>query len=175
MDQKKDNISLEDLLKIKSAERPNEQFWERFDLELNERALKSCIKNETWGDLIGFNLVDKLLPVASTVAVVLLLGVVSFVQFFQPSAQQSFKLVDANSNESTIETIDVSLLSNNGPVSEDYAVEIITLSADANQLDFDADIIPVAIGSTADYTESIPDATTLYYTQAYTQLASYAF
>ena len=66
MDQKKDNISLEALLKIKSAERPNEQFWERFDLELNERALKTCIKKETWGDLIGFNLVDKLLPVAST-------------------------------------------------------------------------------------------------------------
>lgn len=175
MDQKKDNISLDDLLKIKSAERPNEQFWERFDLELNERALKSCIKKETWGDLIGFNLVDKLLPVASTVAVVLLLGVVSFVQFFQSSTQQSFKLVEANSNESIVETIDVSLLSNNGPVSEDYAVEIITLSADDNKLDFDADIIPVAIGSTADYTESIPDTTTLKYTQAYTQLASYAF
>ena len=126
MDQKKDNISLEALLKIKSAERPNEQFWERFDLELNERALKTCIKKETWGDLIVFNLVDKLLPVASTVAVVLLLGLVSFVQFFQPNTQQSFKLVEASSYEPMAETIDVSLLANNGAVSEDYAVETVS-------------------------------------------------
>jgi hypothetical protein len=175
MDQKKDNISLEELLKIKSAERPNEQFWERFDLELNERALKTCIKKETWGDLIGFNLVDKLLPVASTVAFVLLLGLVSFVQFFQPNAQQSLKLVEASSYEPIAETIDVSLLANKDAVSEDYAVEIITLSADSDKLDFEADIIPVAIGSTADYTDSTPDTTILNYTQAYTQLASYAF
>lgn len=41
-------IQVEDLLRMKRAERPDPAFWERFDRELHERMLQTLVKKEPW-------------------------------------------------------------------------------------------------------------------------------
>lgn len=180
MANKERELKLEDLLKVKAAERPDAQFWERFDLELNERALKTCIKRESLLERMGAHLVEHVLPITSTVAVVMFFGAISLIQTFQEDSKQSIGLsvVDAHLGDaiaSNHANEEASLVANDASVFEDYAVEIITVSNELESVDFAADSIPVAIGSTANYSELVADANTLKYTKAYTQLASYAF
>ena len=181
MGNKERELKLEDLLKVKAAERPDAQFWERFDLELNERALKTCIKRESFLERIGAHLVEHILPITSTVAVVLFFGAISLIQTFQGDSKQSIKglsVVDGHLGDSialNLANEESTLVTNDERVFEDYAVEIITVSNELKTVDFAADSIPVAIGSTANYSELVADANTLKYTKAYTQLASYAF
>ena len=41
-------MELEDLLRIKRAERPNPEFWDKFDHELHERMLQNLVKKDSW-------------------------------------------------------------------------------------------------------------------------------
>lgn len=180
MANKERELKLEDLLKVKAAERPDAQFWERFDLELNERALKTCIKRESLLERMGAHLVEHVLPITATVAVVMFFGAISLIQTFQEDSKQliGLSVVDAHLGDaiaSNHANEEASLVANDASVFEDYAVEIITVSNELESVDFAADSIPVAIGSTANYSELVADANTLKYTKAYTQLASYAF
>lgn len=40
--------SLEELLRFKRAERPNEAFWDRFDSELHQRMMRTLVKKDPW-------------------------------------------------------------------------------------------------------------------------------
>jgi len=42
------NISLEDLLRFKRAERPEQAFWEQFDQELHQRMMQTLVKKDPW-------------------------------------------------------------------------------------------------------------------------------
>lgn len=41
-------IKVEDLLRLKRSERPDEQFWNQFDRELHQRMLSSLVKKDPW-------------------------------------------------------------------------------------------------------------------------------
>ncbi len=41
-------IKVEDLLRLKRAERPDEQFWNQFDRELHQRMLSTLVKKDPW-------------------------------------------------------------------------------------------------------------------------------
>jgi hypothetical protein len=43
-----DEIKLEDLLRFKRAEKPDEAFWDRFDQELHQRTLRALVKKDPW-------------------------------------------------------------------------------------------------------------------------------
>lgn len=50
-DQNKDpqeKVSLEELLRMKRCERPDQQFWQGFDRELHQRMLQSLVKKDPW-------------------------------------------------------------------------------------------------------------------------------
>ena len=40
--------NLEDLLKVKKAEQPDDVFWEKFDRDLQEKTLQTFIEQEPW-------------------------------------------------------------------------------------------------------------------------------
>ena len=46
LDRKK--VTLNELLRLKRHERPPEEFWEDFDLELKERTLQSVVRKQSW-------------------------------------------------------------------------------------------------------------------------------
>lgn len=41
-------IKVEDLLRLKRSERPDEQFWNQFDRELHQRMLSTLVKKDPW-------------------------------------------------------------------------------------------------------------------------------
>ena len=41
-------VKLEELLRLKRAERPSEAFWNTFDLELHQRMLQTLVKKDPW-------------------------------------------------------------------------------------------------------------------------------
>jgi hypothetical protein len=43
-------LSLEELLQLKKFEQPNEQFWKRFDIELQRKTLQSLVKSPSIKD-----------------------------------------------------------------------------------------------------------------------------
>ena len=42
------DINLEDLLRLKRAERPSGEFWSDFDRDLNQRKLQTLVKKDPW-------------------------------------------------------------------------------------------------------------------------------
>ena len=42
------DINLEDLLRLKRAERPSGEFWSDFDRDLNQRMLQTLVKKDPW-------------------------------------------------------------------------------------------------------------------------------
>lgn len=47
-DRSKGKVTLEDLLRLKAAERPAEQFWAQFDVELRNRQLAAAVGKRRW-------------------------------------------------------------------------------------------------------------------------------
>ena len=43
-----DQVSIDDLLRLKRSEKPNRQFWDQFDHELHQRMLQTLVKKESW-------------------------------------------------------------------------------------------------------------------------------
>jgi hypothetical protein len=41
-------VKLEELLRLKRAERPSEAFWNTFDRELHQRMLQTLVKKDPW-------------------------------------------------------------------------------------------------------------------------------
>ena len=41
-------VKVEDLLRLKRAERPSEAFWNTFDRELHQRMLQTLVKKDPW-------------------------------------------------------------------------------------------------------------------------------
>jgi hypothetical protein len=174
MENKNNKVSLEALLKFKKAEQPNAQFWDRFDQELKVRALQTCIKKDAWYEVVGSALTEKLLPVASAVALCLLVGVSAYLSYEPQTKEASSTLVTLEESSTKFVEQDY-LVAGNEAVSKDYAVTIVSLSNDSNDFSFEEDSISIAIGSTADYSELMASSNTLKNTQVYPQLASYAF
>ena len=70
--------NLEDLLKVKKAEQPDDIFWEKFDRDLQEKTLQTFIEQEPWYHNVG-NLVSQYARSASmATGLVLLMGVALF-------------------------------------------------------------------------------------------------
>lgn len=44
----KTEVSVEDLLRVKRAERPDDAFWNKFDQELHQRMLQTLVKKDPW-------------------------------------------------------------------------------------------------------------------------------
>lgn len=44
----KKEVKLEELLRLKRAERPSEAFWNTFDCELHQRMLQTLVKKDPW-------------------------------------------------------------------------------------------------------------------------------
>ena len=78
-------VRLEDLLRLKRAERPPSEFWTEFDRELRERQLASLVEKKSWWHELAaaFNRVGRLrLPLGATA--VLALTLLSIHRYAQP-------------------------------------------------------------------------------------------
>lgn len=172
-------LSLEDLLAVKKAEKPDARFWQNFDNQLEERTLRACMHEEPWYrnpirtshalistalsvtlDRLDFRMasslstVSKLVTSAAACTLIALVGISVFVgkASLPESASGNDTMLAANdsSNSDYVLVENASLAS----VEEDFAVEIITIKSRTEDSVFAADSIPVVISDSVDYSDS---------------------
>ena len=71
---RKNEIKVEDLLRLKRAERPDDAFWNRFDRELHQRMLQTLVKKDPWFVQIMRGLTGRIAQVSVVGAAAALIG-----------------------------------------------------------------------------------------------------
>lgn len=162
----KDEIKVEDLLRLKKAERPDEAFWGQFDRELHQRMLQTLVKKDPWYVQLARGLSGRIAQTAAVAGAAALLAMVTVrpaLLSWAPSS--SVQVVEADSAPSPkVESNAVAVLAE-APIrptspareasSPDYRMERITAAenhGDATyKREFDMDVLQVATNERADY------------------------
>lgn len=175
--------NLEDLLKVKKAEQPDDIFWEKFDRDLQEKTLQTFIEQEPWYHNVG-NLVSQYARSASmATGLVLLMGVALFLNISLDRTNTMSDMKSQDDSQGIVQGMvgseefsDYAVVAND-TLEKDYAVEVISIKGTSKTHDFEADAISVAIGNTADYSDASVYASSdnLRNSKQFTQLASFAF
>jgi hypothetical protein len=80
-------VSLEQLLRLKRHERPRPEYWERFDRELREKALRALVQPAPWHARWSHILVSRVAPwLALGATSVVIAGFAMHNNFLQPPA-----------------------------------------------------------------------------------------
>ena len=152
-----DEVSIDDLLRLKRSEKPNCQFWHQFDHELHQRMLQTLVKKEpwylqVWNRLTSFN---GLTQIAGLIAAAVVVSLFLISPAMEPASVASSPLEDTL----------ISLEFPSDVMAEvDYDTDAIFVSdalirdqgVDFDQ-DFTTDIIQLAQNQSSDYTaDSIP-------------------
>ena len=174
---------LEDLLKVKKAEQPNDAFWEKFDRELQEKTLQTFIQQEPWYYKWSSWFISNIRSASMSYALICLMVVALYLNFGFDRNNLSTKISSNSQNfeafeemAGSVEFVDYAVVAND-ILEKDYAVEVIAIKEASEAYDFEADTISVAIGNTADYSVApvYASSETLRKSNPYTQLASFAF
>lgn len=149
-------VSLEELLQLKRAERPDDTFWNQFDSELHQRMMQTLVKKDSWFVQISRAFTGKPTQAAMIGAAAVFAVLVLRPAFVATSDQQSNTAsaavvsLDGSSIEdpdmlemTTEEFADSRLLGE-----ADYAIEVLTASSarpgDMVTQDFGLDRMEVA-------------------------------
>jgi hypothetical protein len=148
----RNEISLEELLRFKKAERPNQDFWKDFDSELHQRMMQTLVKKDAWHVQIMRGLSGKLAQTAAIAAAAAVMALMVIrPAFVAPGASEptspTVAAVEAEKStavEETRETPDAALMAD-----ADYEIEMLSAStADAENSavtqDYGLDHIEVA-------------------------------
>ena len=171
--------NLEDLLKVKKAEQPDDAFWEKFDRDLQEKTLQTFIEQEPWYHNWASLVSHYARSASMATGLVLLMGIALFLNI---SLDRGNTFSDINSQGEGFgvmgseEFNDYAVVANDA-LEKDYAVEVISIKGTSDTHDFEADAISVAIGNTVDYSDApvYASANNLRNPKQFTQLASFAF
>jgi hypothetical protein len=82
-------VSLEDLLKLKRAERPSPEFWEHFDCELRSKQLAALVQTKPWWQTLASKkvLIRVCMPLGAAAAVAMSFGSFGRVASRAPAAR----------------------------------------------------------------------------------------
>ena len=150
------DIDLDQLLRLKRSERPDDAFWSQFDRELHQRMLQTLVKRDPWYVQVWQGLTGRLVQSAAigAVAAVLALAVLrpALLSPEPNSAVAAAPLQAVAALQASSEPLTANLLSYSEASSAagvpDYAIESISveaLAADAAyQRDFGMQAIEVA-------------------------------
>ena len=152
-----DEVSIDDLIRLKRSEKPNCQFWDQFDHELHQRMLQTLVKKESWylqvwNRLTSFN---GLTQIAGLTAAALVVSLFLISPAMEPASVASSPLED---------TLISPEFSSEVMAEADYDTDAIFVSdalirdqgVDFDQ-DFTTDIIQLVQNQSFDYTaDSIP-------------------
>ncbi|WP_269524456.1 hypothetical protein [Coraliomargarita parva] len=156
-------VSLEDLLKLKQAERPSEEFWDRFDRQLHQRMLQTLVKKDPWYVQLARGLSGRVvqsLTVGAAAAVMAMMVVRPALVEVAPVSGDSQQLVQQDVTPVALplpREVAMTELATDG-ARRDYGIEIISADANAKNAaykrEFGLDSIHVA-RSEADYSSDV--------------------
>lgn len=169
-DPTKKDLQLEELLRFKRAERPDEAYWNRFDRELHQRMLQTLVKKDPFHRQVLRAFAGKRFPVGlltAATAAVALVAIGPFSQhqpsiymegFLAASTPQSavaapLGSADADADADAMNPTNAANAANvvEGVEFVDYTIESIGVGEETFQQDFGMDRMVAAELSQADY------------------------
>ena len=153
-----DEVSVDDLLRLKRSEKPNRQFWDQFDHELHQRMLQTLVKKESW----YLQLWNRLTSINSLTQITGLIAAAVVVSLFLISPTMEPTSVSSSSLEDTLMSPD---FSSEVMAEADYDTDAMfvrdALRSEQGvnfDQDFTTDIIQLTQNQSSDYAaDSIPE------------------
>tara|TARA_E500000178_G_C17034743_1_gene762724 strand:- start:5560 stop:6132 length:573 start_codon:yes stop_codon:yes gene_type:complete len=165
-DPTKKDLQLEELLRFKRAERPDEAYWNRFDRELHQRMLQTLVKKDPFHRQVLRAFAGKRFPVGLLTAATAAVALVAIGPFSQPqpsiymegslAASTPQSAVSAPLGSADADAMNPTNAANAANVVEgvefvDYTIESIGVGEETFQQDFGMDRMVAAELSQADY------------------------
>ena len=162
----KKDLQLEELLRFKRAERPDEAYWNRFDRELHQRMLQTLVKKDPFHRQVLRAFAGKRFPVGLLTAATAAVALVAIGPFSQPqpsiymegslAASTPQSAVAAPLGSADADAMNPTNAANAANVVEgvefvDYTIESIGVGEETFQQDFGMDRMVAAELSQADY------------------------
>ncbi len=120
-------VKVEDLLRLKRSERPDEVFWNTFDRELHQRMLQTLVKKDPWYIQLLRGLSGRIAQTAAVGAAAAFLAMMvvrpAFVDATNPSSSSPFAQVESISVPVAFE---VAMSDLDTDIAADYQIEAIT-------------------------------------------------
>lgn len=120
-------VKVEDLLRLKRSERPDEAFWDTFDRELHQRMLQTLVKKDSWYTQLLRGVSGRLAQTAAVGAAAAFLALMvvqpSFVDATNPSSDSQIAQVESMNTPVAVE---VAMADLDTDVTPDYQIEAIS-------------------------------------------------
>ena len=148
----RNKVSLEELLRFKKAERPDQDFWKDFDSELHQRMMQTLVKKDPWYTQLIRGLSGKFAQATAISAAAAVLGLMVLRPAFVASdpgeqaapALAKVELAEPVQGETSTDDLDPALMAD-----ADYEIETLSTSSVENEAstvtqDYGLDHIEVA-------------------------------
>jgi len=124
-----EKISVEELLRFKRAERPDQAFWDKFDRELHQRMMQTLVKKDPWPVQILRGLSTRLAQTGAIVGVAAALAVmVVRPAFFATNEAGNFEMAAVDASES-VQSEEPGRSFDPVVAQADYATEVVRVSS----------------------------------------------
>lgn len=135
----RNKVSLEELLRFKRAERPDQDFWKEFDGELHQRMMRTLVKKDPWPVQLLRALSGKFVQTAAISAAAAILALLAIrpafvapVESHQPEVAQ-MDVEKSDRVERSAGGLDPELMGN--LAEPDYKIEVVSAAATAGSKD----------------------------------------
>jgi len=143
-------VKVEDLLRLKRAERPDDAFWNSFDRELHQRMLQTLVKKDPWYVQVLRGMTGRLAQTTAVGAAAAFLALVvlrpAFVEISQPGRIPSFAEQAAENASSPspgapllLRPMEVAVSDFDAGLTTDYRMEAISALSAASDLGYTPD------------------------------------
>jgi hypothetical protein len=157
-------VKVEDLLRMKRSERPDDAFWNSFDRELHQRMLQTLVKKDPWYSQLFRAAFGRIAQTAAVGAAAAVLAIVmvrpALIESVPVSGVEVTESTDAVFAHESIQTvlaspIEVSMDALDTEIASDYQIEAISGVANTSELGYTSeyahDKIEVAAYDSAAY------------------------
>lgn len=147
----KEIVKVEDLLRLKRLERPDQDFWNSFDHELHQRMLQALVKKDPWYMQIVRGLSSRVAQSAAVGAAVAFLAMMvlrpAFVDSDQPETGTAF--AQRSSEIILSDPTAIAMPEDGNDWVADYQIEAISADSSASELGYTQDYSHDRIGVSA--------------------------
>jgi len=131
-------VRVEDLLRIKRAERPDDAFWNTFDRELHQRMLQTLVKKDPWYVQILRGVSSRIAHTATVGAAAVFLAMMIVRPAFVDSSGQALPISSAKQNADLVSgaTIEVAMSEPDASLTPDYLMVSVSGATYSSELGF---------------------------------------
>lgn len=144
-------VKVEDLLRLKRAERPDDAFWSNFDSELHQRMLQTLVKKDPWHARLLRGISGRIAQTTAVGAAAAFLAIMvvrpALVDSVEPAqgaayatkSNQVISVSPANSDVNSASPVEVAMSDLDTTGTPDYQIEAISSGGVTSELGYTSD------------------------------------